>query len=324
MRTGTDDIYDKAVKTIVQDAVSFLIPLINYLFGENFSSQASIKRISEQAVRTDETGRHRMLMDIHVVAEEGDIRKEYIIEVQSTADGGIFVRIVQYALGAALNNIEHRIVNGKPALYVQLPQMGLVYLRPPKGLQSPVVMHIEASVQEGIHEIQVLRMDQITLKEIIDRDLLFLIPFYLFRYAAELSAIEQDPDRFQELMAEYRQMMDELNSWVDTGKISRSECSLLAVLTEEVADALAVNHKEIKEGITNMLRSDVIPWRLEDIRQASREEGEAIGQAIGIEVSETRALKRMLLRGDRNEDILEIFPDMTADRINEMRQELKN
>lgn len=256
-----------------------------------------------------------------------------MIEVQTGRDGEVFVRISRYILGAAASRTYSEKIDGKDRVCVDLPDMALVYLRPPKNMAAEAELCIRGSGQELIHPIQVLRMDHMTLETMLDRNLLFLVPFYLFRYADKLSEIQDDPQQLEELMAEYQVIATTLAKRVENGTLSKPDRSMLGLLTGEVSDQLAARQDKIREGVTRIMTGELILWRPRDIfrkgraegleegRAEGHKEGREQGRAEGRREMRDETLHRLIGMGLSDHQIVEAFPDMSLREVETARSQ---
>ena len=158
---GRDDVYDKAFKTIAQDAPSLLIPLVNHMFGRSYTDKAEIRFASDQAIYLDRTGRHRLVADLHIIVAENGAEEDFLLEIQSTPDSEIFNRISRYILGVTMRVLKDKTVDGHPYSVAKAPRTGLIYLRAPKKLTSPARLQIELSAGSAVHETPILQLVQV-------------------------------------------------------------------------------------------------------------------------------------------------------------------
>ncbi|MBD5559618.1 MAG: hypothetical protein HDQ87_04560 [Clostridia bacterium] len=249
-----DDVYGNTFRAIVQDAPALLIPIVDRMFGTCYTDKAVIRFSSDQTFFEDCTSCHSLEADLHLVVAEDGAEEDFLFEVQRTPDSETFIRIPQYILGADMEVVVEETADGEVLAYAKLPRAGLICLRAPDELESPVCLYLQLSAGTAVSEMPILQIDQITLDDILQEPLIALTPFYLFRYASGLAGIEQDEARRDKLLSEYCRIASTLKACAASGEISRQESELLTALTEKAVDALAPEQPLIREGVKEILR----------------------------------------------------------------------
>lgn len=83
------------------------------------------------------------------------------------------------------------------------------------------------------------------------KNLLFLIPFYIFIHEKQLKAYENDAARLEELKAEYRQIAGWLEQKAERGQISVFTSKTLIDMTGNVLDNIAARYEKIQSEDDN-------------------------------------------------------------------------
>ena len=98
--------YDTVFRTLVNDCPDLLIPFVNEVFGEHFSSETPIIfHPNEHFInQTDGNLSERITDTCFEIL--GDIPKKYHIECQSTADNSMLIRMFEYGAQIALDQGE--------------------------------------------------------------------------------------------------------------------------------------------------------------------------------------------------------------------------
>ena len=119
--------YDDAFRTLLQDCPELVIPLINELFGTDYTGQeAVLSSANEIFIRNPNGKKEKRVTDSNMtlISLKG-ISKYYHLECQSTPDGTMEIRMWEYDTQIALLNAEYR----EGMLYVDFPDSAVIYLR---------------------------------------------------------------------------------------------------------------------------------------------------------------------------------------------------
>ena len=122
--------YDDTFRTLLQDCPELVVPLINELFGTNYTGQeVVVSNENEIFLRNPEGKKEKRVTDsnLTLISLKG-ISKRYHLECQSTADGTMEIRMWEYDAQIALMEKEYR--NG--VLHVKFPDSAVIYLRSSK------------------------------------------------------------------------------------------------------------------------------------------------------------------------------------------------
>ena len=122
--------YDDTFRTLLQDCPELVVPLINELFGTNYTGrEVVVSNENEIFLRNPEGKKEKRVTDsnLTLISLKG-ISKRYHLECQSTADGTMEIRMWEYDAQIALMEKEYR--NG--VLHVKFPDSAVIYLRSSK------------------------------------------------------------------------------------------------------------------------------------------------------------------------------------------------
>ena len=119
--------YDDTFRTLLQDCPELVVPLINELFGTNYTGrEVVVSNENEIFFRNPEGKKEKRVTDsnLTLISLKG-ISKRYHLECQSTADGTMEIRMWEDEAHIALMEKEYR--NG--VLHVKFPDSAVIYLR---------------------------------------------------------------------------------------------------------------------------------------------------------------------------------------------------
>ena len=215
--------YDDVFKTLLVDHPSLIIAVVELAFGLGYDGTERVElRSNEHFVTGSDEGhsgvrQRKRVTDCSFVIWRGDERRSYLIECQLEPDGTILIRIFEYATQVALEEA----VFEDGVLKVCFPRIALLYLRSWSTTPDAMTVQIELptgrmpecrqgdspSPRGGMSrlscrpdgatvsfEVPVIKVKDYGLDELFEKDLLFLLPYYIFRHEARLSEIEGDAE----------------------------------------------------------------------------------------------------------------------------------
>ena len=321
-------LFDSVFKTATQKAGHLMVAVIEQMFHVK-AELVDLKEIERVA-------------NEHYLIKEGDkttISKRYTdscfkiggkyyhIECQSTQDGSILFRLVEYNLRIAIDNA--RLTDSKSSILVELPNSGLINLRTPtnsrKLSQKEIIYRY--SDQEIIMPVPVMNIQAFSADEIFSNGLFFLIPFYSIRFENRLKRISRKPSkkyskkRIEKIKAsnkaEYDRIYTELKDCYDrflkaceTGALSEDDTRNLAELSIIILNYVTRKlDSDLNERLVTLLGGQIIElrqdiWFKEGAKQRDRDK-----------------ITDMLRRGKTPEEIAD-FCAYPMDLIKEVQEEM--
>ena len=201
--------YDDTFRTLLQDCPELVVPLINELFGTNYTGrEVVVSNENEIFFRNPEGKKEKRVTDsnLTLISLKG-ISKRYHLECQSTADGTMEIRMWEYDAQIALMEKEYR--NG--VLHVKFPDSAVIYLRSSKTTSDELKICIHVRQKQLQYGIPILKVKDYTLEELFEKQLWMLIPFYIFRYEKELRKIDGNQKQLSGLRMEYEKIAEMLD-----------------------------------------------------------------------------------------------------------------
>jgi len=218
-RTGDNTVFDDVYRTMVQKMPSLLPPLINEVFGTNYPENAEIFQ------RRNEFLEQRGKIITDSVFQIGGVT--YHVECQSTPDGTMVVRMLEYDFAIALDNyalddiaLRDIAQHGSDPINMHLPHSAVMYLR--HNSQTPSNLQLTLINQEGDelpYRVPIIKVQDFTKDAIFEKHLLILLPFYILRYEKSLNEYEENDEKLQQLLVEYEDIRKKLETeLIDTKK----------------------------------------------------------------------------------------------------------
>ena len=195
MSTITSTPYDDVFKTLLHDCPKLIIPVVNEVFNETYSGKERITSgRNEHFMHITDTSTKEKITDCCFTIHS-TVDKKYHIECQSTSDGSMMVRMFEYDSQIALENAEinHHI------LTISFPHSAVLYLRHTSTTPNYMTVKIKTPGTDAEYQVPILKTQLYTLDEIWNKNLLFLIPFYIFCYEKRFPEYNTNEEKLRDL-----------------------------------------------------------------------------------------------------------------------------
>ena len=295
----TNTPYDDVFRTLLNDCSSLIIPVINEVFGEHYSGQEKITFSPNEHFLNQQGGNEEERITDTSFKIEGKEIKKYHLECQSSTDNSMLVRFFEYDTQIALD--EGRI-NGN-VLIVTLPHSAVLFLR--HHASTPDTLKIRMVTPGGTveYDIQVMKSQQYTLEAIFEKNLLLLIPFYIFSHESQFDEYEKDKTKLKSLQKEYEQIKNKLEELLNQGAISEYTRCTIIDMSNKVLEHIAVKYNSVKEGVKAVMGGKVLEYEAKTIIREGIEQG--------IEQGENKLSKLIatLMENGRSQDVIRVTQD---------------
>ena len=281
--------YDDTFRTLLQDCPELVVPLINELFGTNYTGrEVVVSNENEIFLRNPEGKKEKRVTDsnLTLISLKG-ISKRYHLECQSTADGTMEIRMWEYDAQIALMNKEYR----DGVLYVKFPDSAVIYLRSNSNTPDELKICVCIGQKELFYEIPILKVKNYTLEEIFEKELWMLIPFYIFRYEKEFRIINGDEKRLLSLRMEYENVAARLDQECQSGRMKPITGGALCELANTVVEKLASKYDNVEKEVTEVMGGKVLNYRSKEIFREAMEKGLEEGRRKGQEEGREEGLE---------------------------------
>ena len=287
----TNTPYDDVFRTLLNDCSALIIPVINEVFGERYTGQEKVVFFPSEHFlnRQDGDGQGRVTDSSFEI--RGREPKKYHLECQSSPDSSMLVRFFEYDTQIALDQGE---VIGN-TLTVTFPHSAVLYLR--CTASTPDEMRIRMVTPGGITEyaVLVMRSQDYTLEEIFRKDLLFLLPFYIFTHESRFHEYEEDRAKLECLMQEYGQIKDKLEGLLEQKAISEyTKCTLLD-MSNKVLEHIAARHEAVRKGVKAVMGGKILEHEAKTIRNEGIQQGIEQGLEQGLERGLEQGIEALVL-----------------------------
>ena len=132
------------------------------------------------------------------------------------------------------------------------------------------------------YRVPVMKTQTYTIKDIFDRNLLFLIPFYIFSHESRFKEYETDEEKLRQLCAEYESILKRLTDLCEAGEISEYVKCTLVDMSKKVIENIAMKYANVKKGVTSIMGGKILEYEAKTILQDGIRKGKLEGELDGI------------------------------------------
>ena len=272
-------IFDDVLRTVQERRPELLIPLINEVFHTSYGDTMQVTRLPEEYQKVISK----------VVADSCNKLGEHIyhFECQSTKDGTIMIRMMEYDFMIALANSKWH----KNKKRLKLPRSCIIYLRAKDTTMKEDTLEME--LQDGNvvrYKVPILIVRNYSIEEIFEKRLLILLPYYIIKYEKELPTIAGNEARLQALEQEYRYITYRLEQM--TKEDNTALFKDMMQMIRRVMDYILRKNEDVKERMADTMGGKVM-WLPSDELRKARNEGIECGIERGIEQGTDKMCKLM-------------------------------
>ena len=265
-------IYDDVFRTIVYKMPYLVVPLINEAFGTDYPGDVKIERLQNESFDT-EAGNER-ITDTYLKIG-GHV---YHIECQSSEDGGMVLRMIEYDFRIALERAQEE----DDFFTLRFPKSFVLYLRgnraktghsskqnDKKELKAKVIFPNGAEFMYSVPRINASDYDT---DDIFTKRLLMLLPFYIMRCEKEFGKIEQDEKELKKLLNEYQKIAEKLYNVLEGAERSGVYSDLIHYINM-IADHLLISHEHIRKEVGRVMGGKILELESERLIRIGKEQG---------------------------------------------------
>lgn len=266
--------YDDVFRTLLNDCSRLIIPVINEVFGENYTgNEQIIFSPNEHFLNKQDGNEDGRITDTNFNIVGAEVKK-YHWECQSSADSSMLVRFFEYDTQIAL---DEGSIRGN-VLTVILPHSAVLFLR--CDTSTPDSMKIEIITPGGNvrYDIPILKSQLYTIEEIFRKELLFLIPFYIFSHESRFEEYNKNAGKLDVLKAKYENIVYRLEELLNAGEINEyTKCTIID-MSNKVLEHIARKYKNVREGVKSVMGGKVLDYEAKRIKNEGRLEGKFEGK----------------------------------------------
>ena len=132
-------------------------------------------------------------------------------------------------------------------------------------------------------DVHIIKVNTYSLQQLFDKNLFFLLPFYIFNLEDDFPKYNKDKKALESLKSVYIDFMNRLEKAVDNGIISAYYRRTILDMSKKVLENLAAKYKNVKKGVSDIMGGQVLEHEGKTIYNAGVKEGIALGEARGEE-----------------------------------------
>ena len=270
--------YDDVFRTLLNDCSQLIIPMINEMFGEQYSGQEKIIFSPNEHFLNQQGGNEEERITDTSFKIEGKEIKKYHLECQSSTDNSMLVRFFEYDTQIALDEGE---INGN-ILTVTLPHSAVLFLRHRASTPNKLKIRMITPGGSVEYDIPVIKSQQYTPEEIFEKKLLLLIPLYIFSHETQFEEYEKDKTKLKRLQEEYEQIKSKLEQLLNEGAISEYMRCTIIDMSNKVLEHIAAKYNSVKEGVKAVMGGKILEYEAKTIKKEGMKEGIEEGIEEGI------------------------------------------
>ena len=313
-------IYDGVFRTILNDCRKLIIPVINEIFGENYTGEEEIcffpnEHFLDQQNKADK----ERITDTNFTVF-GKIPKKYHVECESSLpDGKITIRLFEYDAQIALDEGDVT----KETLTVTFPNTAVLYLRAYKKTPDKMKYVIITPGGTVSYDVPIMKVQTYSLEDIFEKNLLMLIPFYIFSHEKYLPEYNNNRQKLEELRAEYQKILEKLDELEQQERIGAFDKRTIIDLSGDVIQEIAQKYKNVQKGVGDMMRGPLIETSARTILNQGISQGirQGISQGInqGINQNQKETALRMLQDGELSIDKIAKYSGLKVEDVEQLQ-----
>ncbi len=288
------NIYDGAFRTILNDCRKLIIPVINEIFGENYTGDEEIQFLPNEHFLDQQDGADRERItdtNLRIIGKE---TKKYHIECESgLPDGKITVRLFEYDAQIALD--EGTVM--KETLTVTFPNTAVLYLRTYQKTPDKMKYVIVTPGGTVQYDVPIMKVQSYSLDDIFEKNLLMLLPFYIFSHEKNFDIYNTDEQKLEELKGEYQVILDRLQKLEQQEAIGAFDKRTIIELSGDVIQEIAQKYENVRKGVGDMMGGALIETEARTILQQGIQQGKIQGKIQGINETKEKTALMLLKRG---------------------------
>ena len=281
----TDKIFDSVFRTILEKMPQLMIPLINEVFHTDYRMDDRIVQLKNE--HKDITQGLDLITDSLLCI--GD--RKYHIECQKMQDKTMAIRMFEYDVTIALEEARER---GKTGMNeIRFPNSCVLYLTHTASMGDSIGIPVRFA-DGHVHEYQVpiMKAQSYSTEEIFQKNLQVLLPYYILRYEKKLPEYEQNEIKKMQLFEEYRSIENYLNVATNS-----EDYSNLMEWINKILDYVLRRESQLREGIGEAMRGEVMELFSERMLRIGREEGIEEGLEKGRQLEGVKAVDKLVDAG---------------------------
>ncbi len=164
--------------------------------------------------------------------------------------------MMEYDFHIALDNVT--INDG--VRVVELPQSAVLVVKSDSNfpdfltaiIRIPRYNSHTTTYEEVKYEVPTCKITNYTKDDIINKNLIFLAPYYIIKFKKQLDEINNDKEQLDELVAEYQDIYIKMAELSEQNELEESYLHDIVSLTERLIDVVAKGKENIRREVNSM------------------------------------------------------------------------
>ena len=286
-------IFDDTFKTLCKKSKSLLIPLLNEVFSKEYSLETKFELLADEQyyVPDKDTAKGKSKITDSCIKIFDDI---YHFECQCRNDGTMIIRMVEYDFLIAL---DEAMRNGNQSEMV-FPKSAVLYLRSGKENHSVLKMRMKMPTGDKIdYIVPIIKMRDYSAERILEKQLFFLLPFYILNYEREILENKDNEKLCSKLREDYIKLCTGLSAAYQKGMIDDFEIHNIIELTGKLVRYVSKNNEAVKSEVTQIMGGRILELESDKIFLSGKDEGIKLGKNEGKNEGKITVFKNMIKRG---------------------------
>ena len=127
-----------------------------------------------------------------------------------------------------------------------------------------------------------MKIRDYSLRELFDKGLYFLLPFYIFVHETQFGVYNEDKEKRRRLTDEYVTFMEQLEQAVTDGRLSVYERGTILDMSRRVLEHIAAKYNTVRKGVGEIMGGKVLDYETKRAYNAGKADGIAEGKAEGL------------------------------------------
>ena len=152
-----------------------------------------------------------------------------------------------------------------------------------------------------------MKIRDYSLRELFDKGLYFLLPFYIFVHETQFGVYNEDKEKRSRLTDEYVTFMEQLEQAVTDGRLSVYERGTILDMSRRVLEHIAAKYNTVRKGVGEIMGGKVLDYETKRIYNAGKADGKAEGLLEGQLESRRQTARKMHELGMEIKTITEVL-----------------
>lgn len=248
----SNTIFDDIFRTLCDKNPKLLIPLINEIFSQNYSIDEKLDSLSNEhysILSQNKNGIAEKITDSCIRLHD----KLYHIECQSSHDGTMILRMVEYDFFIAVNTA----IKEQDYYRLSFPHSAVLYLRSNNSTPDTMNMLIDfPDKQQVTYQIPIIKLHTYTKDDVIHKQLFFFIPYYILKYEKEIK--NHDDTALKKMKSEFIELKKGLETAKENGIIKQYDMTNIFDLTVKLVDYISQNNVKVREEVNSVMGGKVL------------------------------------------------------------------